>query len=177
MERAFIVRGGGIRLKSWHYRFNFLLMACWLTVFILLETGRIYALRGDGVCIFGWQWWALIPLMSLDVFVNCTLSSSFQLCQILTLPSLSPRYVRRSPLQEPVHKSQAPHARRQVYVDLCWLRHRHHLQPGDVDHDRRPRLALPIILRRRYLRQCDASLLRMSPSVLLPILLPLTLSR
>ncbi|KAK0647296.1 hypothetical protein DIS24_g7889 [Lasiodiplodia hormozganensis] len=77
MERAFIVRGGGIRLKSWHYRFNFLLMACWLTVFILLETGRIYALRGDGVCIFGWQWWALIPLMSLDVFVNFYLLAMF----------------------------------------------------------------------------------------------------
>ncbi|KAK7044205.1 hypothetical protein VNI00_007925 [Paramarasmius palmivorus] len=71
MERAFIVRGGGVRLKSWHYRFNFFLMFCWLAVFILLEVGRIFALDPKtGTCIFGWEWWALIPLMSLDVFVN-----------------------------------------------------------------------------------------------------------
>lgn len=77
MERAFIVRGGGVRLQSWHYRFNFFLMFCWLAVFILLETGRIYALRTDGVCTFGWQWWALIPLMALDVFVNFYLLAMF----------------------------------------------------------------------------------------------------
>ncbi|KAK7032635.1 hypothetical protein VNI00_012900 [Paramarasmius palmivorus] len=71
VERAFIVRGGGVRLKSWHYRFNFFLIGCWLTVFILLELGRIYSLDPKtGTCIFGWEWWALIPLMSLDVFVN-----------------------------------------------------------------------------------------------------------
>ncbi|EOD51641.1 hypothetical protein UCRNP2_1568 [Neofusicoccum parvum UCRNP2] len=77
MERAFIVRGGGIRLQSWHYRFNFFLIACWIVVFVLLETGRIFALREDGVCTFGWQWWALIPLMSLDVFVNLYLLAMF----------------------------------------------------------------------------------------------------
>ncbi|KAK7464066.1 hypothetical protein VKT23_006226 [Stygiomarasmius scandens] len=71
MERAFIVRGGGVRLQSWHYRFNFFLIACWLAVFIMLEVGRIYAINEEeGICIFGWQWWALIPLMALDVFVN-----------------------------------------------------------------------------------------------------------
>lgn len=37
MERAFIVRGGGVRLRSWHYRFNFILIGCWVTVFVLLE--------------------------------------------------------------------------------------------------------------------------------------------
>ncbi|KAB2575113.1 hypothetical protein BFW01_g8344 [Lasiodiplodia theobromae] len=77
MERAFVVRGGGVRLQSWHYRFNFFLMGCWLCVFVLLETGRIYALREDGVCTFGWEWWALIPLMSLDVFVNIYLVAMF----------------------------------------------------------------------------------------------------
>ncbi|KAH3963934.1 hypothetical protein HBH98_195220 [Parastagonospora nodorum] len=52
-------------------------MGCWLAVFILLETGRVYALREDGVCTFGWEWWALIPLMGLDVFVNFYLLAMF----------------------------------------------------------------------------------------------------
>ncbi|GME47994.1 transmembrane protein [Neofusicoccum parvum] len=77
MERAFIVRGGGVRMRSWHYRFNFFLLGCWLVVFILLEVGRKFSIREDGVCIFGWEWWALIPLMSLDVFVNLYLLAMF----------------------------------------------------------------------------------------------------
>ncbi|THU97274.1 hypothetical protein K435DRAFT_69673 [Dendrothele bispora CBS 962.96] len=71
MERAFIVRGGGVRLHSWHYMFNVFLIGCWLVVFILLEVGRIYVINEEkGICIFGWEWWALIPLMALDIFVN-----------------------------------------------------------------------------------------------------------
>lgn len=179
MERAFIVRGGGVRLRSWHYRFNFILIGCWVTVFVLLEVTHA-SLHGS-LCLLANPCnrqvastlsarTASVPLVgsgglssrSCLSMCSSTVSSTRITPRSYSHPhlSVSARHVRGTPFQESVLESQAAHPCHQVYVDFGRISDCNHGKPRDAHHDRGSRLVMSRLMRHRCFRQRRSSILR-----------------
>jgi hypothetical protein len=65
------------RFKSWWYRIAMVLLLAWCGVACLMVAGRKAELYGEGKCKIGLKIIATVPMLTLDILVNCFLTAGF----------------------------------------------------------------------------------------------------
>lgn len=65
------------RFKSWWYRIATVLLSAWVVVACLMIAGRKAELYGEGKCKIGLKIFATVPMLTLDILVNCFLTAGF----------------------------------------------------------------------------------------------------